>query len=240
MAYSQWMDPAALVAASQRAVSWCLLVVRTPMVVTVQAVLESTVLWLMGVMGSYIPSIDTTQHGTWARELFTVNRNGQSLAMIGFAFSSQFSLRTTEIVLFQCPIQGIGITGIKVYSSFLFPQFIVAASILLTMLNSPPSENCQSLSTISIPVQPPLASYNLYFIEFLYTGGSSVLQLNWLHLGEVRFSDHYMSPTVATVAILTTQLGESTTSSVRSTNSLEAATTLTINDDDVMLNTSTT
>ena len=56
---------------------------------------------------------------------------------------------------------------IKVYSSFLFSQFIVAASTLLTTLNSPPSENCQSLSTISIPVQPPLASYNLYFIEFL-------------------------------------------------------------------------
>ena len=74
-----------------------------------------------------IPSIDTAQRGTWARELFTVNRNGQDSIIIGFAFSSQFSLRTTEIALFHCPIQGIGITGIKVYSSFNFPAFIGTA-----------------------------------------------------------------------------------------------------------------
>ena len=31
-----------------------------------------------------IPSIDTTQRGTWARELFTANRNGQNSIRIGF------------------------------------------------------------------------------------------------------------------------------------------------------------
>ena len=132
-----------------------------------------------------IPSIDTTR-GTWASELFTVNRNGQNSTMIGFEFSSEVYPRGIEIVLFHCPVRGIGVTGFKVYSSFIFPSFTSAASSLLVTLNSPPSDNCQSLSTISIPIQPPSI---IYFIEFLFTGGSSVHQLNWLYLGEIRFSD---------------------------------------------------
>ena len=31
-----------------------------------------------------IPSIDTTQRGTWASRLFVVNRNGQDSFVIGF------------------------------------------------------------------------------------------------------------------------------------------------------------
>ena len=135
-----------------------------------------------------IPSINT-QNGTWARELFTVNRNGQDSIMIGFEFSSVFYLREIEIVLFQCPILGIGITGVKIYSSFLFPAFVSAASTLLATLSFSSSDNCQSLSTPSIPIQPPMASSNIYFIKFLFTGGSSMHQLNWLYLGEMGFSD---------------------------------------------------
>ena len=151
-----------------------------------------------------IPSIDPTQRGTWARELFTVNRNGQDSIMIGFQFSSEFSLRITEIALFHCPIQGIGVTSVKIYSSFLFPQFISEASTLLTTHGSSSSENCQSLSTISIPLHPPMASSIFYFIEFLFTGGSSTHQFNWFYLGEIRFSDE--PPT-----IVTTTMAETTT-----------------------------
>ena len=138
-----------------------------------------------------IPSIDATQRGTWARELFTVNRNGQDSIMIGFEFRAdlKFDLREIEIVLFHYPVQGIGVTGINAYTSFHFPCFISTASSLLVTHSSPPSDNCQSLSTISIPIQPPMAASEIYFFEFLFTGGSSVLQFNWLHLGEIRFSD---------------------------------------------------
>ena len=135
-----------------------------------------------------IPSIDTTQQG-WARELFTVNRNGQDSIEIGFQFLSEFYLREIEIVLFQCSILGIGITGVNIYSSFFFPTFISAASTLLATLSFLPSDNCRFLSTLSIPIQPPMAPSNIYFIEFLFTGGSSVLQFNWLYVGEIRFSD---------------------------------------------------
>ena len=137
-----------------------------------------------------IPSIDTTQRGTWASELFVVNRTGQNFIMIGFQFQvlSDFILRRIEIAIFHCPVQGIGITGVSIYSSSVFPNFNSAASTLLVTHSSPPSDNCQSLSTISIPVQS-MDSSDIYFVEFLLTGGSSVYQLSWLYLGEIRFSD---------------------------------------------------
>ena len=156
-----------------------------------------------------IPSIDTTQQG-WASELFTVNRNGQDSIKIGFQFLSEFYLRGIEIVLFHCPVQGIGVAGINAYSSFLFPAFISTASSLLVTHSSSPSDNCQSLSAISIPVQPPMAASNNYFIEFLFTGGSSVHQFNWLHLGEIRFSDEapMMEPTTVIEITTTDNEGE--------------------------------
>ena len=148
-----------------------------------------------------IPSIDTTQQG-WASELFTVNRNGRDSVMIGFWFLSEFSLRGIEIVLFQCPITGIGITEVNIYSSFIFPTFIRAVSTLLSTLGFSPSDNCQSLSRLSVLVQPPMTPSNIYFIEFLFTGGSSVHQLNWLFLGEIRFSDE----TPTTTSTITTEI----------------------------------
>ena len=159
-----------------------------------------------------IPSIDTTQQG-WARELFTVNRNGQDSIMIGFDFLLEFYLRGIEIVLFYCPILGIGITGVKVFSSFSFPQFINPASSLLVTYNSPPSDNCQSLSIISFPIQPPMTASEIYFFEFLFTGGSSVHQLNWLHLAEIRFSDVEMITTTRSTTSSTISSEYSTTTS---------------------------
>ena len=156
-----------------------------------------------------IPSIDTLQRGMWARELFTVRRNGRESIIIGFKLSSEIGLQGVEVTLFNCPVQGIGITGVKVYSSFLFPQFLNTASTLLVTYNSPPSDNCLSLSTISIPIQPPMASSDLYFIEFLFTGGSSIHQLNWLHLGEIRFSDE--PPTIVTSTAPIAGMTETTT-----------------------------
>jgi hypothetical protein len=143
-----------------------------------------------------IPNIDTAQ-GTWARELFTVNRNGQDSIMMGFEFLSYFYLKGIEIVIFHCPVLGTGITGVKVFSSNLFPQFINPASMLLVTYNSQPSNNCQ-FSTIYISVQPPMASSNIYFVEFLFIGGSGVHQFNWLYLGEIRFSNTSETYTTST------------------------------------------
>ena len=142
-----------------------------------------------------IPSIDTTQQG-WASELFIVNRNGQDSIMIGFDFWSIVYFRGIEIVIFHCPVLGIGITGVKIYSSFIFPTFISTASSLFITHSSPPSDNCQSLSTISIPIQPSMAPSSIYFIEFSFTSGSTANALNWLYLDEIRFGDE--TPTLTT------------------------------------------
>ena len=144
------------------------------------------------------PNIDTRQQG-WASGLFTVNRNGQDSIMIGFEFSQDLSLRLIEIVLFHCPVQGIGITGVNIYSSFVFPAFMSTASTLLVTYNTTPSDNCQYLSTISIPLQlQSMMPISLYFIEFLFTGASSVNQINWLFLGEISFSDEAPTSTSPT------------------------------------------
>ena len=75
-----------------------------------------------------IPSIDTTQPGTWASGLFVVNRNGRDSIVIGFQFSSSFFLRYAELTYFDCPLLGTGALTINVYSSFIYPSFITAAS----------------------------------------------------------------------------------------------------------------
>ena len=152
-----------------------------------------------------IPSIDTIQQ-EWARELFTVNRNGQDSIVIGFDFSSEFFLRGIEIALFHCPVLGISITGVKIYSSFIFPSYSNIASTLLVTVtaNSLPSDNCQSLSTISIPIQPSM-EFSIYFIEYLFSGGSSVHQFNWLHLGEIRFSNEIPATAPITMTEIATE-----------------------------------
>ena len=149
-----------------------------------------------------IPSIDTTRHGTWARELFVVNRNGQDSFMIGFQFSSPFLLRHVEVVYLDCPVWGFGLSAINVYSSNSFPTFLTAASTNIGMLSLAENtdQSCTSLRTASIPLQPTAVSTELYFVNFTF-GGSSVRPINWLHLAEIRFSD--MAPTTNIPTITT-------------------------------------
>ena len=147
------------------------------------------------------PSIDTTQRGTWASGLFVVNRNGQDSFVIGFQFSNSFFVRELEVAYLDCSIWGAGVTTINVYSSFVFPTFATATSTNIGVLSlvGDTFPSCTSLRTISIPVQST-ESNNIYFIEFSFAGGSSVNPLNWLHLGEIRFSDVPLTtPTTANI-----------------------------------------
>ena len=149
-----------------------------------------------------IPSIDTSQSGTWASQLFVVNRNGQDSFVIGFQFNDPFFLRDVEVTYFDCPIWATGVTTINVYSSFIFPTFSLAASTNIGTLSlvSDLALNCSSLRTVSVPCQPS-ESANNYFIEFSFAGGSSVNSLKWLHLGEIRFSDEQLTPPTITTTI---------------------------------------
>ena len=169
-----------------------------------------------------IPSIDTTQHGTWASGLFVVNRNGQDSFVIGFEFSSYFFLGELEVTYFDCPIWGAGVNAINVYSSFVFPSFISAASTNIGMLSlvGDISPSCTSLRTISIPVQATESVSN-YYIEYFFAGGSSVHPLNWLHIGEIRFSDMHPSALITTTTaadIQTTKVTNALTESTEPTS----------------------
>ena len=141
-----------------------------------------------------IPSIDTTQQG-WASELFVVNRNGQDSFMIGFDFNDIVPLAYVEIVHLDCPIWGIGMSAVNVYSSNLFPTFTPTATTNIGQLSLADNrdQSCTSLRTISIPLQP--TSLEFCFIEFTF-GGSSTRPINRLYLAEIRFSD--MVPTTTT------------------------------------------
>ena len=156
------------------------------MVVTVQAVLQSN----GSLNDGLIPNIDTTQQ-RWARELFTVNhsKNGQNSFVIGFQFSSPFILRNVEVAYLDCPVWGIGLLVINVYSSHHYPAFLTAASTNIGMLSlaETTDQSCTSLRTVSIPLQAILFT-EIYFVEFT-SGGSSVQPINWLHLAEIRFGD---------------------------------------------------
>ena len=144
-----------------------------------------------------IPSIDTTQRGTWASELFTVNGNGQDSLVIGFQFSDSFLLRQIEVTYLNCQIWGAGFLAVTIHSSNIFPTFLTAASTNIGMLSlaNDTDQGCTSLRILSIPLQPTI-SIPTYFVEFTL-GGSSINLLNWLHLAEIRFSD--VMPTVSIV-----------------------------------------
>ena len=151
-----------------------------------------------------IPSINTTQSGTWASELFVVNRNMQDSFVIGFQFSDTINLRNVEISYLDCPIWGTGLSAVNVYSSFVFPTFSSAAStnIGILSLTNDLIASCTSLGAISIPLQPT-TSTEIYFIEFTFVGSlTSAHPINWLHLAEIRFND--MTP----VTNLITTTGE--------------------------------
>ena len=159
-----------------------------------------------------IPSIDTTQRGTWASDLFSVNKNGQDSFMIGFQFSTNINVRNIEVTYLDCQIWRAGTSAIDVYSSFLFPSFIQSASTHIGELSliDDVVQSCTSLMTVSISTQPMTAS-NIYYVKFSFTGVSRVHPLNWLHLAEIGFSDEDTPSTFITTSTTMTKHTPSST-----------------------------
>ena len=148
-----------------------------------------------------IPSTDTAQRGTWASELFVVNRNGQDSIVIGFQFSEFFLLRSVEVMYLDCPIWGTGFSAVNISSSQLFPNYLTVAFttiVWLSLVNNTDS-SCSFFRAISIPLQQPTISTHICFIEFTF-GGSSACPVSWLHLAEIMFSD--VAPTTVMPATL--------------------------------------
>ena len=144
-----------------------------------------------------IPTIDTSQRGNWASQLFTIQASMTSYAL-GFRFQSCVALQEVELYVLYCPAWQIGATTINVYNSTTYPSFTRAAPSVGSVTLTINMQNCENLTRVSIPLQTTL-TVSSYFIEF-----TNPTQVNWLHIAEVIFSDQPISnSTIATTLAIT-------------------------------------
>ncbi len=128
-----------------------------------------------------IPTLDVSQRGTWASQLYTVDRSATFHA-IGFRFSSSFMLQEVELSIFLCNKWSIPRSGltINIHRDITFPAFTsttpIGSSTTLTL-----QQNCESLETIYINTSPT-RNGNIYVIEF--TNSATVGEID---IGEVIF-----------------------------------------------------
>ena len=141
------------------------------------------------IIDGVVPTLDTSQRGTWATQLLTVRGNTQNIR-IGFRFQNTVLLSEVELYLFYCPSWNIGgspvgTNTINIYNAIVFPTFVdsFGGSVGSVILTSDMA-NCESLTRVSIPLQGARSTL-VYFIEF--TNSQSFIE--WIHIAEVRFSD---------------------------------------------------
>ena len=130
-----------------------------------------------------IPTIDTSQTGNWTYQLFTIQGSVSSYAL-GFRFLSRVTLQEAEMYVLYCPAWRIGATTINVYDSASYPSFIRGVPSVGSVTLTSNMQNCESLIRVSIPLQTTFR-VSSYFIEF-----TNPTLIHWLHIAEVRFSDH--------------------------------------------------
>ncbi len=129
-----------------------------------------------------IPTLDVSQRGTWASQLYTVDISATSHA-IGFRFSSSFMLQEVELSIFLCNKWCIPTPGltINIHRDIVLPGFTSSTPIGSTTLTL--QQNCMSLETIYINASPT-RNGNIYVIEF--TNSATVGEID---IGEVIFRD---------------------------------------------------
>ena len=144
------------------------------------------------IIDGVVPTLDTSQRGTWATQLLTIRGNSQTFR-IGFQFQNAVMLREVELYLFYCPswnISGspVGTNTINIYNALLFPTFVDSFGGSTGNVNlTSDMANCENLISISIPIQGT-RNIRFYFIEFT----NSQWFIEWLHIAEVRFSDEFI------------------------------------------------
>ena len=141
---------------------------------------ESTITGVL--IDGMIPTIDTSQRGNWASQLFTVQASIPSYAL-GFRFQNLITLEEVELYVFYCFVWQIGATTVNVYDSTTYPSFIRTAPSVGSVNITSDMQNCEALTRVSIPLQTTL-KVSSYFIEF-----TNPTQIHWLYIAEVRFSD---------------------------------------------------
>ena len=141
------------------------------------------------------PAIDTST-SDWASQLVTVRKNDAITGRISFdhviltfGFDTAVSLTSVELDLFFCPEWNIGAPLIAVYgdeSRDLVLITIQSVAFLGISSNQPSQSSCDSLSTVSIPLQDDatISSYLTVYIVVEITENDNI---EWVHVGEVRF-----------------------------------------------------
>ena len=135
------------------------------------------------------PTIDTSTTN-WASQLVTLRKVGDHAqihfdhVLLTFGFNTAVLLTAIELDLFLCPEWNIGAPIISMLATnnsdliFSFDLEILATD------HTPSNSSCYSLSTVSIPLQGD-SSYLTWYI--LVTFPSSHEDIQWVHVGEVRF-----------------------------------------------------
>ncbi len=149
------------------------------------------------IIDGIIPTIDVSQRGTWASQLYTVDISATFHA-IGFRFSSSFMLQEVELSIFLCNQWSIPRSGltINIHRDITFPTFTSTTPIGSTTLTLQP--NCMSLETIYINASPT-RNGNIYVIEF--TNSATVGEID---IGEVIFRDEVTQDRVCKSSIVCT------------------------------------
>ena len=149
-----------------------------------------------------IPTIDTSQRGNWASQLFIIQGSMTSYTL-GFRFQDRVALQEVELYVLYCPAWQIGATTINVYDSASYPSFIRGPPSVGSVTLTSNMQNCENLTRVSIPLQTSLR-VSSYFIEF-----TNPTLINWLHIAEVRFSDQPISTTSESPTVPITQSSSS-------------------------------
>ena len=129
------------------------------------------------------PTIDTST-SNWASQLVTVRKvlSGAQIpfdhVLLKFGFNTNVSLTAIELDLFLCPEWNIGAPNITVAASRIRVNSILFADYTTSQ------SSCDSLSTVSIPLQGD-SSYDTW--QILVTFPSPHEDIDWVHVGEVRF-----------------------------------------------------
>ena len=138
------------------------------------------------------PAIDTST-SNWASQLVTVRKNDANdditfdHVVLTFGFDTAVSLTKIELDLFLCPELNIGAPYITLYAdnnnNYFFSFLSGQAQSNFNKHNIPNKTSCDSLSTVSIPLEQGGPSYSTWHILV----SNFQPDIEWVHVGEVRF-----------------------------------------------------
>ena len=135
------------------------------------------------------PAIDTST-SNWASQLVTVRVVGDhaqlpfDIVLLTFGFNTAVLLTAIELDLFLCPEWNIGAPIISMLATNNSDLIFSFDFEILATHHIPSNSSCDSLSTVSIPLQGD-SSYLTWYILVRFPRPHE--DIDWVYVGEVRF-----------------------------------------------------